>query len=224
MDKGLVNINWDNIEEYSNEDISYFLFLEGKSLEVISKIRNIDRLQVQNHIINGKIKYRYLVKSNNMSELLKTIGAVVKDEKIQILKVLKEEDKRKLATHIKENYVEIIGKDKETAIWIIGEIGDISSENLLMRAAVNNHINVRRMAISAMGKIGHKKFENILIRALEDENQQVIAYSIKALTKLKSLDAEKKIKAIYNSTNKEYLKRAAENFILELKGKDEKEG
>ncbi|MGH4050277.1 MAG: HEAT repeat domain-containing protein [Clostridium sp.] len=214
MKKGLVDIDWLNIGEYSHEEISYFLFLEGKTMEAICKIRNLDIAIVQKHIIDGKIKYRFLVHSNDTDELFKSIVKAGKEDKINFLNSIGEDNKNKLTNLIKTNYVEMHPKDKEAAVWIIGELKEKSCVNILIKASVHKYINVRRMAVSAMGKMGDTKAEGALLRALVDENPQVISYAIKSLGKLKSEKAITKIKYIYETTDKKYISDSAQSFLL----------
>ncbi|KGM95471.1 PBS lyase [Clostridium novyi A str. 4552] len=209
MRKGLVELDWGKIDKYSDEDITYFLFVEGKSIEAICKIRNLDRTTVQNHVIEGKIKYRFLAKSRNSKEFFKTISKAGKNDKIEVLRSLNNENKIKLIEFIKRNYKDMYSKDKESAVWILGELREIDGLDILMKASVHKFVNVRRMAVSAMGKLENPKCEIALIRALEDENAQVVMYAIKALEKIKSVKAKGKIEKIMNSTSKEYLKKAA---------------
>lgn len=213
MLNGLVEYNWDDIEKYDDSEISYYLFLEGKSLEVISKIRNISREIVQKHIIEGKIKYRFLASSKNAEELLSSIARAGKNDKQLLLSNLDEKNTVSILKHIRDNYVKMHGKDKETAIWIIGELKDINSEDILIKASVHKFVNVRRMAISAMGKINNPDFENALKRALDDENPQVVSYSLKALIKMASRNAEDKVKKIFQTTEKEYLKKLCQDYF-----------
>ena len=65
-------------------------------------------------------------------------------------------------------------KDKENAVWILGELEIKAVLDILIKASVHNHVNVRRMAVSAMGKIGDRSMEIVAIRALDDENPQVL--------------------------------------------------
>lgn len=213
MDSGLINFKWNNIDNYTNEQISYFLFLEGKSIDVISKIRNIDREIIQKHIIEGKIKYRFLAKSRSSKELLESIARAGKYDKISFISSIDEENKRALLVYIREKYVEMQGKDKETAIWIIGELKDRDCKDILIKASVHKYVNVRRMAISAMGKINDASFESALLRALDDDNPQVISYAIRAFIKIKSKIAADKIRKIKSITDKEYLKRICDEYI-----------
>ena len=214
MKMGLINIDWQSISKYSEEEISYFLFLEGKTIEAICKIRNLDNAIVQKHIIDGKIKYRFLVQSNDTDELFKSIAKAGKEDKIYFLNSLGEENKNKLTQLIKTGYAEMLPKDKEAAVWILGELKEVSCLDILIKASVHKYINVRRMAVSAMGKMGDERAEGALLRALSDENPQVISYAIKSLGKIKSQKAIAKIKHILDSTDKKYLIDAAQKFLL----------
>lgn len=213
MKKGLVRFDWNDIEKYTEEEITYFLFVEGKNIESICKIRNIDRITAQNHIIEGKIKYRFLAKSQNSKEFFMSISKAGKQDKILVLSSLDEENKSKLIKFIRKNYADMYPKDKETAVWILGELKEIEGIDILMKASVHKFVNIRRMAISAMGKIQNPKCEVALIRALDDENPQVIMYAIKALDKIKCTSAKNKIEHIKNNADKKYLREAAENFL-----------
>ncbi|MDP4143964.1 MAG: HEAT repeat domain-containing protein [Bacillota bacterium] len=220
MEKGFVKIDWNRIEEYSEEEISYFLFLEGKTIDVISKIRNKDKSEVQRHIIDGKIKYRFLAESNNSEELFRKIAKAGKQDKIDFLNSMTKDTKDELVTYIKNNYVDMSGKEKETAVWILGEMKYTDCFDILTKASVHNHVNVRRMAASAMGKIGVIKFETILLRLLDDTNPQVVLYAIKSLDRIGSTVAYNKIKELSTRTDKKYIKEAAEAFC---NGKTESE-
>ncbi|MBK5242718.1 HEAT repeat domain-containing protein [Clostridium sp.] len=214
MKKGLINIDWQCISNYSEEEISYYLFLEGKSMESICKIRNLDNSIVQKHIIEGKIKYRFLAKSNDPSELFMSIAKAGKEDKIYFLNSLLDDNKNKLVGLIKTSYTDMMPKDKEAAVWILGELKEISCLDILIKASVYKFINVRRMAVSAMGKVGDIRAEGALLRALLDDNPQVISYAIKSLGKIKSEKAIIKIKYIHDNTDKKYIIDAAEKFLL----------
>jgi len=107
-------------------------------------------------------------------------------------------------------------KDKQAAVWILGELKDEEGIDILLKASVHKFINIRRMAVSALGKIGSIKGEAILIRALEDENSQVVTYAIKALKKLKSIKAKGKIIYIKNTTDKDYILKAVDEYLQEI--------
>ncbi|WP_186430940.1 HEAT repeat domain-containing protein [Clostridium sp. BSD9I1] len=215
MSLGFVKVNWDDIDSYSNEEITYFLFLEGKSINAICKMRNLDKSIVQKHIVEGKIKYRLLARSSNEKELIHNISKAGKMDKLDIINSLDEDTKNRLIQYIKNNYVDMYSRDKETAIWIIGELKETGCNEILTKASVHKFVNVRRMAISAMRKINDKSFERALIRALEDENPQVLLYAIKGLAEIKSDFAKGKILDVLQKTDKEYLKKACEVFLSE---------
>ncbi|BDR65144.1 HEAT repeat domain-containing protein [Clostridium tetani] len=217
MRKGLLKVDWNNIEKYSDEEITYFLFLEGKNIDTLYKIRNISKEEVQNHIIHGKIKYSFFVKSQDEKELLKNIGKAGKLDKLSLLQSLGEDIKKNLLNYVKNNYADMPPKDKETAVWIVGELKAINCKDILLKGSVHKFINIRRMAISAMGKIANKDFEVPLMRALDDNNPQVVLYAIKALEKIDSKKAINKIKILEEKWDKSYIKNACENYIESLK-------
>ena len=183
-------------------------------MEAICKIRNLDNGIVQKHIIDGKIKYRFLVQSNDTDELFKNIARAGKEDKICFLNSIGEDNKNKLTQLIKTSYAEMFPNDKEAAVWILGELKEASCLDILIKASVNKSINIRRMAVSAMGKMADERAEGALLRALTDENPQVISYAIKSLGKIKSEKAITKIKYIYENTDKKYIIDAAQNFLL----------
>lgn len=183
-------------------------------MEAICKIRNLDNAIVQKHIIEGKIKYRFLVQSNDTNELFNSIAKAGKEDKIYFLNSLGQDNRDKLTQLIKTNYAEMLPKDKEAAVWILGELKEESCLDILIKASVHKYINIRRMAVSAMGKMGDIRAEGALLRALGDENPQVICYAIKSLSKIKSEKAITKIKHIYDNTDKKYIIEAAQQFLL----------
>lgn len=214
LDKGLVKFDWNHLEGLSDSDITYFLSLEGKTVEAICRIRKLDREEVQRHIIEGKIKYRFLVRSKSEEELFKTLCNTAKQDKLSVLASLNDESRERLIEFIKSEYAKMESKGKETALWIIGELKTKAALDILIKSIVHKHVNIRRMAVSALGKLEDKAGEMALLRALEDENAQVVMYAIKSLAKIKSERALNKIKDIYVSSDKDYLRRAAEEFIL----------
>lgn len=208
-----MKIDWNKAEEYASEDISYFLFLEGKSIDAICRIRSLEKVVVQEHLIKGKIKYRFLAKSKDEKELFSSICNAGKLDKINLLNSIDEINQKALLSFIRRNYTDMLSKDKECAVWIIGELKDKDYSDILLKALVHKHVNIRRMAVSAMGKMELTAFEGPLIRSLDDENPQVVQYAIKALTKLKSKNALKKIETIYTLSDKQYIKNAAKEFM-----------
>lgn len=213
MKSGLIKIQWDNVETFTEEQISYYLFLEGKSIEAISKIRNIDSSIVQKQIIEGKIKYRFLAKSKNIEEFFTVIAKAGKEDRLLVISSLSLQNKNNMIRYIRKNYVDMKAKEKEAAIWILGEMKEKSCIDILSKAAVHKFVNIRRMAVSAMGKIEDISAENVLIRALEDKNPQVVMYAVNSLAKIKSQKAYNKIQVLKDNTDKEYLIRAIERYL-----------
>lgn len=216
MERSLLKIEWNNIESYSDEDISYFLFLEGKGIETISKIRNLSRETVETHIINGKIRFGMLARSRDIKELFRRICSAGKPDKINALSSLEESNRKELFQFINSSYKSMSSREKEVALWIIGECSAELLSPILTEALISNEVNIRRMAISAMGKLADSSFEDALISCLEDCNPQVVLYAVKALTKLKSKKCFEKVKSICEESNKDYLKRAYTALLNEV--------
>lgn len=213
MKDRLLNVDWSRCETFSDEDISYYLYLEGKSAEAVCRIRGKDRETVRSHILTGKIKYGMIANCSSMDELFQKLANSPKADKTGTLGCLDEELRAGLVDYIIRNYSNMRSREKETAVWILGETKLREGYGTLRKALVHNHINIRRMAVSAMGKTGDMFFETALIKALEDENPQVVCYAVKALDKLDSTAALGRIKEIYEKADKEYLKFAAENYL-----------
>lgn len=213
LNNSLLNVKWSDIDKFSEEEITYFLSLEGKSTEALCKIRGLTKEVVQTHLIQGKIKYRFLAKSKTVDELFSILCKLPKEEKLTLISNLEQDVRRKLVEFIKKEYISMSTSLKETAVWLLGELKAEDCLTILQKAVVHKHINIRRMAVSALGKIGDNTSENALIRALEDNNAQVVSYAIKALSKIKSQRAHDKIKNIYDNADKEYVKRAAKEYL-----------
>ncbi len=213
MNTGLIKYDWNFIENYTNEEISYFLTLEGKSVDAVAKIRNLDRATVQKHIINCKIKYRYLVKSKSPMELFMSLKDVPKAERLLVLNGLDTVNRERLIHYICTSYMDMDLKDKEAAIWVMGEMRSSTFLDLLIKATVNNHVSIRRMAVSALGKLGDIKALRALMRALDDKNPQVVSYAVKSLQKLNCREADEKVKLLYIRTDKAYIKKACEDYF-----------
>lgn len=213
MNTGLIKYDWNFIENYTNEEISYFLTLEGKSVDAVAKIRNLDRGTVQKHIINCKIKYRYLVKSKSPMELFMSLKDVPKAERLLVLNGLDTVNRERLIHYICTSYMDMELKDKEAAIWVMGEMRSSAFLDLLIKATVNNHVSIRRMAVSALGKLGDIKALRALMRALDDKNPQVVSYAVKSLQKLNCREADEKVRLLYIRTDKAYIKKACEDYF-----------
>lgn len=222
---GLIKYNWDFIDNYSDEEISYFLHLEGKSIEAIGKIRNMDKSDIERHIINCKIKYRYIAKSDNMDELFHMLMSADKEERIYVINSLDRVNKAKFIHYIMDSFMNLTIKEKESALWIMGELRLKEAMPTIIKATVNNHVNIRRLSISAIGKIGIKSeaIERALLRGLKDSNPQVVVYAIKSLQRIHSIRALEEVKKVCNDWDKDYIKKACDEYIVSLQDKDKGE-
>lgn len=206
---------WNKIENMRDEDISYFLYLEGKSIQSICKIRGLDSHTIQKHIIESKIRHRYLVNIRTSKDLIELFRNIPKDEKSKVLLGIDKKFRKELIVYINNEYGNMTITDKGTAMWIIGELKVEDSIGILLKGSVHKAVLVRRMAISAMGKINNEKCESALIRALSDENPQVVSYAISSLIKMKSLKAKDRILELGNC-KKEYIVRLVERYKDEV--------
>lgn len=213
---GFLNINWDDLEKISDEDITYFLYLEGKNIDAICRIRNISREAAGQQIVSGKIKYGYLAKSRNEKELFTYICNAGKQDRINMLNSIDLNNKKRLIKYISQNYDQMNISRKASAIWIIGECSENLAPDILVSGAVHEHVTIRRMAVSAMGKLKDIRFEDSLTAALNDDNPQVVLYAIKSLRKIGSKKCIESIRNIARKTDKEYLKSAAAEFLNEV--------
>lgn len=209
MKQGLVNIDYDK-SEYG--DISYFLFLEGKTISEISTIRGIDKNIIENHIINGKIKYRYLIKSRSIYELLTLLLNAGKEDKKETIRNFDKEIKAEFISYVSKYIKNMNYKYKQLVFWIAGELELKELNEFMIKYSSCPDVGVRRMIISAVGKIGDKEAEDILIRTLSDENPQVRLYAVKSLIKLKSKKAVPYVNNLKSIETKEYIIRAIEDY------------
>lgn len=213
MNSRLANINWNKIEELSEEDISYFMFLEDKSVDVIAKIRHMKREEVQQHIIKGKLKYGILAKCRNEEELFQCLSKISKESRIKAFESFNSTQIDKLGQYIIENYSNMNFFEKEKAIWIIGELKLKNAINILIKATVHDNITIKRLSVSALGKLKCEEGEMALIRALGDNNSQVVSYAISSLIKINSAKCKDRIIEILNSNPKAYVKIKCEEYL-----------
>lgn len=210
---GFININLDNLYEASEEEITYYLFLNGYNVKNLMAIRRLPKEEIQSHIIEGKMKYKVIEKASNPKELLDKLCKTPKNDKIHALNMLDEDIKNKLIEFVRKNYVNLYSKEKETALWIIGELKAEEAMDVLIKGAVHKFVNVKRMALSAMSKIGSKKGEAAVLRALSDENPQVVAYAIKALTSISPDEHSDKIEDIRMNSNNKGICAACDGYL-----------
>lgn len=205
-------LKWDKIDEMDSYHISYLLYLEGKSIEIISKIRNIPKKEVEKHIIKGKIVYKEDTKKED--QLIKIIS-MEKSVRIKYLNKLSLEEKDRLVDEIYKRYIKFKNvEDRMILIWVIGELNSQKLLPFLRMELKSKNVNFRRLSCSALGKIGDKSAKPWLEKTLKDSNPQVRQYAIKALS---IVGDEKTLsllhKMLKNKAEKPYVKKAIKETI-----------
>ncbi|SHK04531.1 HEAT repeat-containing protein [Hathewaya proteolytica DSM 3090] len=211
------NKNWNNIDDVSEEDITYFLFLEDKPIDSIAKIRHLTREQVQQHIIKGKLKYGVISKCKNSEELFQYLCKVSKESRLKSFETLNEALKSQLCAYIVDSFGDMNWFEKEKAIWIIGELNYKDGTGILIKCTVHDNVTLRRLSVSALGKLKSEQGEMALIRALEDQNNQVVSYAISSLMKINSVKCKEKIEFIMNNTDKDYIREKCKAYLHSVK-------
>jgi HEAT repeat protein len=205
-------LSWENIDRLKEQHITYLLYKEGKSIDVISVIRNIPKTEVEKHIIQCKLELNS--KKNSKDSLVEVISMNKKD-RLKYLSKLSNEEKEDLINEIIKRYASFKNsEDKSIIIWLIGELGDQRLLPYLRMELKSNRANQRRLACSALGKIGAKESKQWLEEMIQDKNPQVRQYAVKALGVIGDGVTIEKLKKVLESKNeKDYVKRAAINSI-----------
>ncbi|MBS4539630.1 HEAT repeat domain-containing protein [Clostridium sp. D2Q-11] len=208
-------LKWSNIDKMESFHISYLLYSEGKSIEIISKIRNIPHKEVEKHIIEGKIKYSEFKKNDRLINII----SMEKSKRVSYLNNLSEEEIQSLTEEIYKRYIKFKNpEDRMILIWLIGEIKDEKLVPFLKMELKSKNVNFRRLACSALGKIGKVEYKEILEGLFEDKNPQVKQYAIKSLRKIGDNNTISLLEHILQDTReKDYVKRAAKEVISEIK-------
>ena len=138
------------LTEATEEEITYYLFLNGYNVKNLMAIRRLPKEEIQRHIVEGKMKYKVIEKASNPKELLYKLCKTPKNDKIYTLNMLDKDIKAQLIDYIRKNYVNLYSKEKETALWIIGELKSEEAMDVLIKGAVHKFVNVKRMALSSL--------------------------------------------------------------------------
>jgi HEAT repeat protein len=215
-------ISWEQIEALSDSEISYLLYLEGKNIKTICKIRNLDKGDVERQIIECKIKYRILEGSERAEDVVSRLMKCRREERANAISYL---DESKLM-EIEEYSIKHLFNSKRDEcifyIWLLGELKSKKGLPSIISFLRCSDGNIRRMCCSALGKIGDIKCEDGLIKCINDSRPQVREYAIKSLSKIKSRKSLEFLQNVINNTSeKDYVKRAAENAIKEIREMEE---
>ncbi len=201
MDISLENI--DNIEDFF---ITYILYKEGKTIHQISKIRNLTNYQVNEQLIEAKLKLKHLFNPNEKidTDIIDEILILDKSKRLELILGLNESElldfKRKLYKRIiKEKNAEDIIK----LIWCVGELKDERFLDLLHDLTYKKHSDIRRITYSAIKKIASPKSKEVLENGLYDTNPQTKMYCAKALSELGDENTLKILRFILRKNNNE---------------------
>lgn len=201
MDISLENI--DNIDDFF---ITYILYKEGKTINQISKIRNLTHYQVNEHLIEAKLKLKHSSNLNekNDTDIIDKILILDKSKRLELILGLNESKlldfKRKIYKRIK---IEKNAEDTIKLIWCIGELKDERFLDLLHSLTLKRHSDIRRITYSAIKKISSPKSKEVLENGLYDTNPQTKMYCAKALSKLGDENTLKILKFILRKNNDE---------------------
>ena len=210
-----MKLDWENIENLNDNEISYLLYLENKTIYQISKIRNLSEDIVKLHIYKIKkdllLSEAKIADSNILSEYL----SLSKPEREQYLECIDKENEKCLLDEFSKTMMDIDNiEDLMVIIWTIGELKTNSFNDKLKFYASHPHGNIRRMTYSAMGKIGSVEFLPYLSNGMKDIKPQVKQYAIIAFGKIADKEYIYKLNEIYTNKNeKEYVRRAAKQSI-----------
>ncbi|KGG81154.1 hypothetical protein Y919_01850 [Caloranaerobacter azorensis H53214] len=211
-------LTWNNIKKLEDYQITYLLYLEGKSIEEISIIRRMSKEQVQRHILECKIE---LSRNTSEEDLLIKIISLNKRDRLEYLSIINESEREMLSMEIYKRYIKFKNpEDRMILIWLIGELRDKRLLPFIRMEIRSKYVNLRRLCCSALGKIKDEKTKEWLEEALEDVNPQVRQYAAKALKHIGDLNTINKLKKIVNDKKeKDYVKKAAYDSLISIEMK-----
>ncbi|MCT4593382.1 MAG: HEAT repeat domain-containing protein [Anaeromicrobium sp.] len=211
-----IKFSWSNTQDLDDDTITYLLYKEGKSLELIGRIRNISLNEVKKQLVNAKARLRSRKKEEK--KLLDYLLEMSKTQRQKIIVNLSKEEKKSLAKDIYISYPNIKNyDDKLTLIWIVGELGVKKLLPLIYGEINHPFVNIRRVTCSAMGKLKYEKSKPYLMKFLRDSNPQVRQYAVKALGHIGDEKSKEILNEILrNPKEKAYVKRAILESVQEI--------
>jgi hypothetical protein len=213
-------ISWDNIDALSDSEISYLLYTEGKDIKTICKIRGKERAEIERQIIECKVKYRIFEGAEKVEDLIKKLMKCGKEERINALGIMSDEDKKRIEKHAISSLFECSKDECHFYIWLLGELKSRAAVPSLIAFLRCSDGNIKRMCCSALGKIGDIRSEDGLLGCINENRPQVKQYAIKALGKLRSKKSIPLLREILNNpSEKDYIKRAAVEALEHIEGK-----
>lgn len=213
-----MEITWECIKEKEDFYISYLLYKEGKTIELISLIRNISKEEAGIHIIKAKDIIRNNSKEKENKKNLDYILSLDKEKKIDFINSIEVDNqieiKRELYRRMtQEKNIE----DLIAMIWISGEFKDEKFLKIIHQYSFHLNGNIRRIAYSAMKKIGSTESLDYLHRGIIDKKPQVRQYAAKTLEIIGNEESLKKLKNLMDKKDeKDYVKRSFSRAIEEI--------
>lgn len=219
-----MEIIWNNIDDLEDYFITYLLYTESKTVSQISKIRNISVNEVNDQLIQAKLKIKSLNKdkSESSKDTLDKFLELSKDQRLEFMEELSQDEQKEL-NFKRELYKRILkeknAEDLIVLIWATGEFKDDRFLQILHPLTNHRHSDIRRITYSAIRKIHSPKSKMVLEKGLYDSNPQTRQYCAKALG---IVGDKKTIKVIENLISKshyekEYVLRAYKETIAMLK-------
>ncbi len=177
--------SWNDIDNLKDYMISYLLYLEGKNISTIARIRNKEIKDIERDIIQAKIDYREEAEEDFLLDFI----SKTKDERLELLSSMDPDLRENLSREIYLRYTEFKEvEDRMILIWTIGELRDKRLLPFLKMELKTNSFNKKRLACSALGKIGEETTRPWLEYMIRDGNPQVRQYAIKALAGMGNME------------------------------------
>lgn len=207
-------LTWEDVMEQEDFMITYMLYLEGKTIQMISKIRGLSPEIIKDQLIKGKMKMKKAGKAPYPPGFVKLL-AYTKEERITYLETCPPEERERLILYLMGNLGEIDqAEDKMIAIWIAGQLQDTRLLRVIQQEINHPHGGVRRMVCSALGKIPHESNLEVLYRGLQDGKPQVRQYAARALGKIGDERCLPRIRGVMQRPGElDYVKRAYQQTI-----------
>lgn len=210
---------WNNIKNIDDCFISYLLYKEGKSVEVISIIRNESVNKIEQDLIRSRI---FIQQRENKGErdFLLDIMSLTKGDRIDRINSLSEAEESKLVEEIYSRYTSFkTVEDRMILIWLIGELKSDRLLPFLRMELKSNRFNQKRLACSALGKLARQETRPWLHPLVDDPNPQVRQYAIKALGTIGNEETLGILRNRYLGEDKDYVKKAIEEASDLIKDK-----
>ncbi|GAB6088148.1 HEAT repeat domain-containing protein [Alkaliphilus crotonatoxidans] len=180
----LLKLNWDDIKNQEDFMVTYLLYQEGKSIDLISRIRNMPPELIKEQLIQAKVKMKRREVVTYHPIFVKLLAGTKKD-RITFLEECDDDQREALIAYLIKIMPHIDqAEDKMIALWLAGQLRDVRLLPVIQREIGHKHGGVRRMVCSALRKIPHESNLEILYRGLQDTKPQVRQYAAKALAEV----------------------------------------